>query len=1333
MPKNKNNSAADTDISNQLGKTVENNIHTANSHQISTSALTDPSDLIEVVDDDDALDEDQIDTTTDLPAELTANSDIDHGFMVDTEDFRNLDLRRQSLIRPEMARAQGRMIDRNHAKENHIHIQALILFLTNLLQILVSVRERQPAIYGDRLRQIEGVIGDFIGNTYQRQWQAYSLRDKHLSIRDLFDACRHCFGRFGGAGVPEVIAQLRLFFTALKGHHLASAAPSVVQQYLHAVFALNERYTPSLNQGLPDASQSKTQSVSVKGGAGVDVPLLAKATIEGGMSLTQSKERSVAFDSIYAFSKTIEIAASFEVTGKLGVSVAGFKINGKIKFGLTFRNYQENSQLAGLFLLNFTDKHPSLGRYLSGETGRKVSEVSRKFTNIFRGLRGIPKVVPDAPYYLTQKKVSLGSGNQMVLQHVAARLDVLLGLRQQAPATIPSCLLSLVQQAYGMPENDPNQIADVSKSYGDLASTTFTPHDIRVHQEGYGSKIVTAEMSAQISFGIGVGAGGGQLIDVPVYGENEDAAKEPNAKTPLVKNLLPSLVNVKAQTSISAMYHRTAIAARGSVCEALDLENKTLGGSRRVLTKLFELLIEKQCVDAKTYLLRNFYQVWINQLVQAVVADKQDDRLPPLNTVDDLSEQRDIKQLGHQTTQVKRVLQQLKENALNGLEPALIHLEEQLDLFFQDHLLIKKNHYLQKKNTWKPQKNQIETQSTEQMNRVIFNYWGAREGQPIYRSLKDDFDSDHQLLIGKTLDNFDLCTALLGVRLTAARQRVAETRASADVLQGFAVRYQRLRQKIVGWQWHVSRRDLNDCSSIIRVFQVRDIRVIMNMNFLLTGPQLGITKTLFLKAFDEPSKGAIQPHDNYINQGVTGMGLSKAREAANSTSLKLDVTVEYFRRYRYSNKARLGHFIKLSLGIEAGGFLLPIIWGVRKALSHFFKQKNIQQQLATGQESIWDTQQVSDDLAKILHGVAASVGIFEPARGKTVEFFFRISTQGSELLFTKHLQKHISEIKFSTPNLLAAVPFATLSLSLSDLRKNQHVSLYALENGFMSHFATWRRWINTRDGLNQKEARFLLTCGQDAAYTSLYTQEEFHNARRIGGLRENDPIVIARKNSLKAFALDTELFYGEGVAWMVQRYLNTYRHVEGEVRVLHSSFGDDADPGQLAEFMGSQPSRLAFAKAATEQFFRDARFAATPPDNIGVDLEPNRDDRVDMRRYLFAYRDARLITPEQRMNFFLTTREGRLLFHFYSRFMISASNRITLVAREGSCPYLPSLDGIPGEPRGLKKRIADYLKQCTTQFQRGDGLPPEQEGGQYNPTFEAEDHDEEPDVITTRL
>jgi hypothetical protein len=202
----------------------------------------------------------------------------------------------------------------------------------------------------------------------------------------------------------------------------------------------------------------------------------------------------------------------------------------------------------------------------------------------------------------------------------------------------------------------------------------------------------------------------------------------------------------------------------------------------------------------------------------------------------------------------------------------------------------------------------------------------------------------------------------------------------------------------------------------------------------------------------------------------------------------------------------------------------------------------------------------------------------------------------------------------------------------------------------------------------------------------------------------------ARKSCLNRFNLDVELFSVDGVAWIIQKYLNTYKDTErAPLDLLPIKFFSGVRCGEIAEFMGTRPKRRAsFSDEAIQKFYHDAQYAIVQPATPSIDTEPNAQERAVMETLLRDYVRVNPKTLEDRLRYFLGTKNGRLLFYFYTRVLDSVTNRVLCVAREDHYHYIASPDGVPGDQKSYIGRATERVKKMIASLKAGNGIPPEE-------------------------
>jgi hypothetical protein len=420
---------------------------------------------------------------------------------------------------------------------------------------------------------------------------------------------------------------------------------------------------------------------------------------------------------------------------------------------------------------------------------------------------------------------------------------------------------------------------------------------------------------------------------------------------------------------------------------------------------------------------------------------------------------------------------------------------------------------------------------------------------------------------------------------------------------------------------------------------------------------------------------------------------------------------------------RKGLFIKVVLDTKLSGVVAYLPYVLCKAVETFQAQRAYQGQL----------QKILNRIGTSLTPVAQILlnpHVFTPNIGAGVEMIFRVSQErGWEWLNTKYLTTYESDLSVGTPNVLAAVPGATLTFSASDYKKIVDIKQYRLGNGLMSHFTTWRRELNNKKGTAHSSVQAVLR--------SFYSDQEWQDASKVTALA--DPNMIKnRKDQLAEYQLDTELFSNDCVAWIIQRYLNAY---SGRIEILTSAVGRDDLAGQIGRFFGDSTSRI-FQDAIDRLKLKQQEKYAVDPQRVALIFEEiSTQDREKMLELLQKYRQridkqfelpdeykdknpavkiAKTITKpiqeswtssaqakkdemKENVHYFLTTKDGRQLFLYYMK-ILSAVNCLTnFVAREDNMCYSPTIDGIPGSSSSKKIKQSDQetkasLKEALIQF-----------------------------------
>jgi hypothetical protein len=1171
------------------------------------------------------------------------------------------------------------LIIRTQTDQNQLNLHIWFDLMRQLKGILASVQSAE-------IKAIIPSLDAMVSSDTSASLEGMSKRDQLLVCRDFFDdLSQRIKSSKGSEGL------LKGIFRLLKAYHLTAAAPTILCHYVEDVLRKNEQFNPSFNQALPGAGSSKTETVSLRGGAGADVSAI-KGTVEGVLGFSSTRAKEIGQDSFHGLTKSITVSAGVEATGTLKVpGVVGLKLVGRAKGSLVFMNYQESDTLKKFVLINFTEKNPRFAKKMTGKKAREVFAEVRKLTNLLRHLRGVPLVVRDTPYYVTPEKVAQGSGIMDGLIFLAEHFDQSVGLTSNG-------LAELLKKTYGLPRFKIHHVSDVSKAFGELADIAFNRKG-KTHRADYTGRLISFELSGGASFDVGFGAGSGNLVDVPVFAEDADQASASNSKTTTLKAFVPSIASAAADIGMVGSWLSLPVGVSCSICEAFDPYGKTLGGARRAMTHVFEVLIDYQALEAKTHLLSPFYQGWIKELKAAVIQDR---KTKPDTKKESLSAQRDRVQLKHGTAYVKKELKELSSDTrlVQHIDDALTHLEKNMEQFFDDHLKLKSWDYLQKKldpsdAVLLQEVKQNQAKLTQEM---IVRYWGVKPDSTIHQALLKDVQKDVEVFIAKTLDNFDLSLALVGMRVTAARLGKKSSSLSPQVLAQFA----RLKQQVTGRFWHVSKKTLNESSSIMRCARAKDIKLSFNVSFGLSGPTLGVIGAGVSKLVDEPmgASGISIGNDSDGNR-IDGAGLKNVKSAATQVKTKVSFLCEYLYRASFASQLRQGHFIRLVFDLSTGGM---VAFTLKKAFKHLFSHPHVVDQMG-GELDSPDDQQL-DDIQENLLNLLAKKGVrntaasltVEKSMGLSAEVLFRLSRRGCELLYVKYLRTRASEISLATPNLLAAVPLATLSIGYTDSRTKTDVASYTLHGGYLSHFTSWNRKVNTKSGDSQKDANQVLRCGVDPDYTALYTEEEFNQPNHIQAIAPQHALIKQRIQSLKKYQLLKEFFGSDGIAILMQKYLNCF--VSENHSVVIPSFGNPKGRGQLSELFGSEA--LPVFNEATKAF-TDAGFSVLSTELI-KDTAPSEADRKKIATLLAHYAQQTFKEKDDRVLYFLTQTEGRQLFYFYTCVMDSSSLRGSVIEKEDRLIYVGTSDGVPADRSSEMKKLAEQTKKSIKNFKSKGNL-----------------------------
>jgi hypothetical protein len=1294
----------------------------------------------------------------------TVNQIIDKRFFeqnVDDEQFRVMSLNREDTISSDFVvqvnqnaqPAEGFAIVQEYKEDNvkgrndifnRIHFDHLSGFLTALRQYLNGKSDSS---------EIRSVISEIENFLNKREWQEQgdkrlSEAQEHLIVRDLFDDLRDSLTKRGDSRSQK--KYLKLLFKTLKAYHLAAAAPSILQAYIDKALAKNEKYSPSFTQAIPSATISSSKGVTVKGGAGVGTgPISAK--LVGTVGVSQGKTKNIAMDSAYSVQRDITVSAGFQAAGNLAVpGLASLSFSGKATGSVTVLNYQEQTAIANFILMNFTNKHAWFGQYMSGKTGRTVASGTRRASNWIRRARGIPTVVRTAPYFLTQSKVYLGSGSQRFLLDIAQRIDQEFGVKAEqgslrqliatyypiqanplmkADGTLNSGLVSDMNKAYGALVDSTLTLKDISPSVRKAALGWFHPTDLRTHQSGYAGRYYAGDLSFDFSFNVGVGADAG----LSFYGEGPSTpesqggplageAGHKDSQSKKLASVVPNLVKIAAHLDAGISWLLVPVGVNTTLTDAFNVHDKSMGAARRAMTQVFETLIDNRVLENKTSLLAPSYQAEIKSLKTAVEKDRTTAAKDKNASDLDYSDVRDRKQLKHGSQHVKTYLRALVGRVTPELiRENLTHLQNQLQQFYQDHLELKRLQFLLiKEPEFFGTHEEMENRIRNHIGQMINRYWGvtdtrsdsyqklmddALNGDDLEEGIKDKLKNVFsiknpsgnraelgQAFMAKTLDNFDLCLAFVGMSMVSSW--VGNKNVPNQTVQLF----NDLKKIINGDSFEVDKKTLRAYSSVMFATHINDLRYAANGSLTFEGPSLG----LLGKAFSNvPLNG----------NNTVGGGFDSSSTAGITGKFRFEI----YDRYDFPNAVRKGLFIKIVVGASLGGVAAYLPYVVYKWIQTL-KSHPTYQNAAKGALSKLDS--TLNAAAQLL----INPQVFNPSLGFGAEMIFRVSAQrGWEWLNTKYFTSHGSDFGFGDGiNLLTAVPGANLSLSFSDSRKVTEINQYRLGNGYMSHFTTWRREVNSADGQHHNSAQ--------TVFKGLYAEDEWNQVDRIGA-EQSDARINERKAQLSMYRLDVELFSNDCVAWIIQRYLNCYSDRSAPVTVLHSRFGDDGNAGQLGWFFGGR-ARRKFIDAANALRTRAQKRVAADPREDGLAFnEPTQQQRAEMltllRRYaeqqhqdpnLETKDDLAKLNPKRiarkvaesygtsdgskkdelkdRMDFYLRTAEGRKMLAFYFKILDAANNLVRYTQKDDYMCYTATIDGVPGSATRAKAEKTDDRKKA---------------------------------------
>lgn len=1258
------------------------------------------------------------------------------------------------------------VINRSNASENHINAPALWSFLEALKQCLIQDKQSRPSIAGgnhkDVIKRIVSWIDLLLTASFRSQFATMSNRDRHLVLTDFFDyAVRQM------ASKDETTAYLKLVFKGLMAHHWSAGSSAILQQFVRDNAKIYEKYMPSFNQAVPGATISNSKTVGIEGGAGLGDGKVTDASVGGAISGTYSRDKQIAMDSAYSLSQSYTISAGAKGAFNFNAVAAKMGFSASLTAGLTLMNYQEQGSLSGFLLLNFLTTAKSKPMALSGRDGRDFAEIVRKITNAGRSLRGVPVVVENAPYFLTATKISVGSGIQEMLYKYAGLYDQNIVKENAIQNGSPILLKGLLEKYYGVPEFSKDRCSDVNKVYGTLVDGVVNTRYNNSHKEGYTSKNWSLKLEASMVFKVALSDGG--VLDISMA--KKDAAGN-DIKKDWGMNLASLSFAISGEGSLLRINTHTNDAY---IFDAVDFsQNNIPAGARRAITRVLETLMQANVLEHKVFLLDDgFKKTWVPRFKQAIESDLKSASPTEVQANDDLKNL-DKKQLKHGSENMKKCLTALGGYKFTNFDAAVSDLENKLKDFFNEHNKIKELFFINKKvkesalqkikskitGKDSAKKTILTAESSEQeilLCDMIEKYWGVRALDDLYPKLISDAKESLDMFVGKTLDNFGLTLAFYV--LFANHARMAKQEISPAALETLG----RIKGLIECLAWNVDRRTLNRYSSVMRYSHIYDNRFVFNCSATFSFMEVGMMQRFLGSTVDTginnqaAKDGVTVPEWSSAQGGLTGktekfdVGLGATRGSVSALSLNVSFSFEVYNRFHFPNRVRTGTFIKLVLGAECSGLVgSALAFAIKKATEKLFSDERMQ---AATQLSAKRSAAVAEQISYIFGTVS---GIADPTVGVSREWIFRLDSKyGAELINRKVFESKGSKLSLKTPNLLMAVPPGKLALSFSDNRTLKGVSVYALHGGYMSFFTTWRRVVNTEDGLNQTTVKKVLGYEKlpidsnkpGSRVSSLYTKEEYDNPNTIAAVADQELIRI-RKEALMRYGLHQELFFNDAIALMMQNYLNCYPS-EGACTLISGN----AKPGQIAHFLGEAqakgkgPDQICVKARMFLYAKQFSQFSVFNPQKL-ESIEPTPAQRKQIKVMLASYRAAFIDVGakqkvkqylkntealDARMTWFLTTTEGRQLLFWLTQVLEAANRIVNLIAQQENFPYVATVDGIPGHWNSKAEQIDRALNVLIEKAKKNEEFVPdeaeqeevddnEDEGidGQDNPAFSSD-------------
>jgi hypothetical protein len=376
-------------------------------------------------------------------------------------------------------------------------------------------------------------------------------------------------------------------------------------------------------------------------------------------------------------------------------------------------------------------------------------------------------------------------------------------------------------------------------------------------------------------------------------------------------------------------------------------------------------------------------------------------------------------------------------------------------------------------------------------------------------------------------------------------------------------RFNTIKRVIQGDSFEVDKQTLRKYSSIMLTSFIKDVRFVFNASLTVNGPSLSLVSKAFASTADNALDGQLGEFTNRTKDNSdNGLGLASLIEGGPVIGVSGKVQFELYNRYFFPNEVREGLFIKIILDSKLSGFLGYLPHVICKAVETYKAEASHKTSADKIARALLETLSAAPK-------VLLNNQVFNPTLGAGVEMIFRVSQdRGWEWLNTKYFTTHESKLSLNSTNLVAMTP-GTLSVSVSDNKKITDIKQYRLGNGLMSHFTTWRRCVNTKDGMHHSDVKTILK--------SFYSEDELKDVSKV--IVPNKTDVDDRKATLALYQLDTEFFSNDCIAWIIQRYLNAYSAKEGKIVILNSTVGADDLSGQIGRFFGDRASSI-FQNAA---------------------------------------------------------------------------------------------------------------------------------------------------------